>query len=399
MRSSTCSGSWWTEPTRSGPWVTGRLSPFMKRTFSLLLFVALVALAGCGSTGAVAASINGHDISSDDVTRGAHGFGTSALFRQQLSQQGVDLRPTGSVPTAFAAQWLVSLIQTEAIHQYAAKHHVTASDQEVAQAKQQFSGTSQSAQAFKQLPKWLQHQIVQTTALQLALRSTLKPAVSDAKLTTAYQQLAADCPSKKLIGHILVSTPEAAQQAIDRINGGETFAAVASAVSTDTGSSSQGGLLMCQDGSQWSQLDATFRAGAEAVPVGKISAPVQTQFGYHVIEAVDLTPENARPLVLAAVQAADPLAPVLGKFIKRSKITVNPRFGKLQRSGTSFTINPPTPKKVRSLPSNTPSTTRPASTPTTGAQSSSATSSTTATSSPGLRRGSSSSGSARPAST
>jgi len=359
----------------------------MKRTFSLLVLVALLGLAACGSTGASAASINGHEISSDDVTRGAHGFGQSALFRQQLSQQGVDLKSTGTVPTAFAAQWLVSLIQTEAIHQYAAKKHVKASDQEIAQAKSQFTGSSQSAAAFKQLPKWLQKQIVGTTALQLALRSTLKPSVTDAKLSAAYSQLTADCPSKTLIGHILVATPEAAQQAIDRIKGGETFAAVASDVSTDTGSASQGGLLMCQDGSQWTQLDETFRAGAEAVPVGEISAPVQTQFGYHVIEALDLTPENARPLVLAAVQADDPLGPVLGKFIKKAKITVNPRFGKLQRSGTSFTIVPPTPKKVRSLPSTT-STTKPASgvAPSTGSgsgsQSSSATSSTTATSTP-----------------
>lgn len=334
----------------------------MKRTSSLLLLVALLALPACGSTGATAATVNGHEISSDDVTRGAHGFGESALFRQQLSQQGVDLRPKGSVPTAFAAQWLVSLIQTEAVRQYAAKKHVTASDQEVAQARQQFSGTDQSAAAFKQLPKWLRNQIVDTTALQLALRSSLKPTVSDAKLASAYQQLAADCASKKLIGHILVSTPEAAQQAIDRINGGESFAAVASEVSSDTGSKTQGGLLMCENGSQWSQLDETFRAGAEAVPVGTISPPVQTQFGYHVIEAVDLTPENARPLVLAAVQSADPLEPVLGRFIKRAKITVNARFGKLQRSGTSFTIVPPTPKdkKVRSLPSSPSSTTQPA---------------------------------------
>src|SRR3954454_20828594 len=130
----------------------------MKRTFSLLLFVALLALAACGSTGAVAATINGHDISSDDVTHGAHGFGQSALFRQQLSQQGDDLRPTGAVPTAFAAQWLVSLLQTEAIQQYAAKQRVKATAQDRTQAKQQFSGTGQNAAAFKQLPKWLQQQ-------------------------------------------------------------------------------------------------------------------------------------------------------------------------------------------------------------------------------------------------
>src|SRR5690242_6012052 len=222
----------------------------MKRTVSLLLFVALVALAGCGGSGAVAATVNGHDISSDDVVRGAHGFAESALFRQQLSQQGVDLKPTGTVPTSFAAQWLVSLIQTEAIKQYAKKQHVTASSDEVAQARQQFTAAgSQSAAAFKQLPKWLQDQLIQTTALQLALRSSLKPSVSDQKLATAYSQLSADCPSKKLIGHILVTTPEAAQQVEDRLKGGETFAAVASSASTDTGSASQGGLLMCQDGS------------------------------------------------------------------------------------------------------------------------------------------------------
>ena len=184
----------------------------------------------------------------------------------------MDLRPTGTVPTAFAAQWLVSLIQTEAIHQYAAKKHVKASDQEIAQATQQFTGSGQSAAAFKQLPKWLQNQIVDTTALQLALRSTLKPTVSDAKLATAYQQLTADCPSKKLIGHILVATPEAAQQAIDRIEGRRELRHGRERRCPPTPApSAQGGLLMCQDGSQWSQLDETFRAGAEAVPVGEIS--------------------------------------------------------------------------------------------------------------------------------
>ena len=332
----------------------------MKRTLSLLLLAALL-LAACANSAAVAATINGHDISTDDVTRGAHGFGESKLFREQLSQQGVELKATGTVPTAFAAQWLQSLITSEAIRQYAAKHHISPSDQESTEARQQFSGSSSSAQAFKQLPKFLQRQLVDTTALQLAVRSAVKPTVSDKKLAAAYQQLAADCPSKRLIGHILLPTADAAQQAIDRINGGEAFGAVAASVSTDTGSAAQGGLLMCQDSSQWSQLDQTFATAAEAVPLGKISAPVQTQFGFHVIEAIDLTPENAQPLVLAAVQANDPLAQVIGKFIKGSKITVNPRFGKLKRSGTSFTINPPTPKKVRSLP--TTSTTAPPAAP------------------------------------
>jgi parvulin-like peptidyl-prolyl isomerase len=353
----------------------------MKRTLSVLV-LAVVVLAACANSAVVAATVNGHDITADDVTRGAHGFGESALFRQQLSQQQVDLRPTGPVPMAFASQWLQSLITSEAIKQYAAKHHIAPSDQEVAQARQQFSGSSASASAFKQLPKFLQRQLVDTTALQLAIRSATKPTVSDAKLNTAYQQLAADCTSKRLIGHILVATADQAQQVIDRINQGESFGAVASAVSTDSGSAAQAGLLTCQDSSQWSQIDPTFAAAAEAVPVGQISKPVQTQFGFHVIEALELTPENARPLVLATVQASDPLAQVIGKFIQHSKITVNPRYGKLERQGTSFAIQPPVPKKPRSLPATT-TTTKPIAPPAgstgpstgAGSQSSSATSS------------------------
>src|SRR6478735_11645247 len=121
-------------PARVFRAAAGRLPASMKRTLSLfLMFAALATLAACSNSGATAATINGHEISSDAVTRGAHGFGESALFRQQLSQQGVDLQSTGTVPTAFAAQWLVSLIQTEAIRQYATKHHVKASDQEIAQ--------------------------------------------------------------------------------------------------------------------------------------------------------------------------------------------------------------------------------------------------------------------------
>jgi parvulin-like peptidyl-prolyl isomerase len=339
----------------------------MKRTLSFVVLVALLALPACSSSGdlfssgSVAATVNGHDISADDVTRGAHGFGESAIFRQQLSSQGVDLKPTGPVPTSFAAQWLQSLIQTEAIRQIAAKRGVEASDQEKEQAAQQFAGTDQNAQSFRQLPKWLQQQIIDTTALQAALAASIKPTNTDAKADQAYQQLVADCPSKRLIGHILVATPEAAQQAIDRVNGGESFAAVSTAVSTDTGSSAQGGLLMCEGSSQWSQIDATFRAAAEATPPGQLSPPVQTQFGYHVIEALDLTPENARPLVTAAVSAENPLSGIVGRFFKSAKLDVNPRFGTLKRSGTSFSINPPTPKKVRSLPEETPSTSVPAS--------------------------------------
>lgn len=92
--------------------------------------------------------------------------------------------------------------------------------------------------------------------------------------------------------HILVATQEEAQRAIDAINAGESFAAVAAAVSTD-GSAASGGEL------GWSQPSRYVEEFADAVtdaPVGEIVGPVQTQFGFHVIQ---VTGREERPITEA----------------------------------------------------------------------------------------------------
>jgi hypothetical protein len=205
---------------------------------------------------------------------------------------------------------------------------------------------------------------VDASALQAALRATMKPVSNEPALAQAYQTLQSDCPSKKLVGHILVETPEQAQQVIDQVQKGTSFADVSQQVSKDTASAAQGGLLMCVDSTQWSQLDETFRAGAEATPVGTLSKPVKTQFGYHVIEVLDLTRENAAPLLAATARPADPLGPLLTKFLKDAKLYVNPRYGKLRRQGGAFTIEPKAPTQPKSRPSATTSTTQAATAPT-----------------------------------
>ena len=329
----------------------------MKRTLSLILFGALLALPACSTTSAVAASVNGHDISTTAVTNDVSDFAQSADFRRQLQQQGVQLTKDGPIPTSFSAQWLVSLMQNEVITLVAKQRHVTATAQELAAARAQFQSSQSSGKAFGQLPPRLQKKLVAAAALQSALRASLKPVSNAPALQQAYQALQADCTSKKLVGHILVATPEAAQQVVDELKKGTSFASVSKQVSTDKGSAAQGGLLMCVDSAQWTQLDPTFRAGAEATPVGGISKPIKTQFGYHVIEVLDLTPDNAAPLVNATARPADPLAPVVSNFFKRAKLYVNARYGTLRRQGGQFTIDPPKPKTVKSRPAPTPSST------------------------------------------
>ncbi len=320
----------------------------MRRTpFLLLLVGAMAILPACSNGPGVAARINGAEISAASLNQDLEGVASSKVLRDQLAQQNVILKPGAPVPMSFASQWLASMIQNEAVAQIARKRHVKATAQEIAQVGAQLE--QGNGAAFTQIPASLRRRLIQQRALLAALRASY-PSQS------AYEALAADCPTQRLVGHILVDTEAAAQQVIDRLDAGESFAAVSSDVSKDTTAAAQGGLLLCENSSQWSQLDADFRAGAEAVPTGGISKPVQTQFGFHVIEVLPLTEANAQPM-LASVQTPDPLAGVLGPYLVKAEIYVNPRYGKLQRSATSFNIVPPTPAHAKSRPATSTTTT------------------------------------------
>ena len=66
-----------------------------------------------------------------------------------------------------------------------------------------------------------------------------------------------------------------------RLAAGEDFAKIAKEESDDVGSGAQGGEL----GSfRHGQMVAEFEKAAWAQPVGKVSEPIKTQFGYHIIK-------------------------------------------------------------------------------------------------------------------
>ncbi|MCJ7434671.1 MAG: peptidylprolyl isomerase [Anaerolineales bacterium] len=98
--------------------------------------------------------------------------------------------------------------------------------------------------------------------------------------------------------HILVATEEEAKAIIERLNKGEDFGALAAELSKDPGSGAKGGDL------GWFGKGAMvppFEAAAYALKVGEISAPVQSDFGWHIIQ---LIARQNRPLNAQEYQQA-----------------------------------------------------------------------------------------------
>ena len=94
--------------------------------------------------------------------------------------------------------------------------------------------------------------------------------------------------------HILVSSPVTATDVIKQLQAGADFGELAAKYSEDPGSKDSGGNLGYFTKGQ---MDPAFEAAAFNSPVGLIITPVQTTYGYHVIEVLDKqleTPDQAR---------------------------------------------------------------------------------------------------------
>lgn len=83
--------------------------------------------------------------------------------------------------------------------------------------------------------------------------------------------------------HILVADEAAAQVVRERLLKGEDFGKVAAEVSTDPGSKDQGGLL---DWFGRGVMVKEFEDAAFSLPIGEISQPIKTTYGYHIIQVL-----------------------------------------------------------------------------------------------------------------
>lgn len=118
--------------------------------------------------------------------------------------------------------------------------------------------------------------------------------ISDADIKTYYdEQIEKLSGSEYLLHHILLNNEEDAAAAIERLDNGEDFAALAEELSQDV-SAQQGGRI------GWLPLQAMPGAMAAAVPNIKVESygpsPIKSDHGWHVIKVADTRPTQPPPL-------------------------------------------------------------------------------------------------------
>jgi peptidyl-prolyl cis-trans isomerase C len=119
-------------------------------------------------------------------------------------------------------------------------------------------------------------------------------AVTEENLQAAYDEAYANAAPEEEFdaSHILVETEDAALALVEELNGGADFASLARENSTGPSGPNGGALGWFGKG----MMVPEFETAVTQLDVGGISAPVQTQFGWHVIRLNDKRRKAAPPL-------------------------------------------------------------------------------------------------------
>ncbi len=262
------------------------------RRFLLLLALLAVVTAACSGGGTVAATVDGEDITTTEV---------SALV----------FSDPDSLDTDTFSVLLFNLIADEVFTKRAAEDFgISVTPEEFEVEKETFvqSLTSQGQtleevleanDASEERLDLIVEQRILVGEINEALLEQAGPLTED-DLRAAFEEQQADL-AQVCTSHILVPTEEEARVALQRVQDGEDFAAVAQELSIGP-SGPDGGDLGCTPPSAFVP---EFADAAMAADIGAPVGPVETQFGFHVIlvnDRIEPTFEEAREQLQAQLE-------------------------------------------------------------------------------------------------
>jgi parvulin-like peptidyl-prolyl isomerase len=257
----------------------------LKRNLAAAGAIALV-LAACSSGSDVVATVNGTEIGTVDV-------------------EGLLFETGDDFGDAEFTAVLESLIQSNAFTDAAnADFGIEASSEEIAAEVDRLHVQEGAGMTFEEylavrnfsakgLDLYATRFVIASEVFEELNQSMAEQTESEA------QRLLADDPmswTEVCASHILVASLEDADVVRARLDQGEEFAAVAIETSIDTGTGPAGGDLGCAIPSNYVPEFAQATMTAE---LGQISAPVETQFGFHLIRV-----DSRREATVEEIQTA-----------------------------------------------------------------------------------------------
>lgn len=296
--------------------------------------VASLALAAsaCSTVSPDAATVNGDSINRSTFDDQLETYAANDAFLARVSQAGqgaVEGNGEGTVSADFARQVLQREIVLLVVQQENAARGATVTPEIEAAAREDVIAQF-GLEAFEAFPRSFQDTLVDQNAQVFLLRAHVAGnALDDAALLAAFDedpsQFAEVCAA-----HILVETKAEAEAVAARLDNGEDFATVAAEVSTDTGSAANGGNLGCV---ARGVTVPEFEDALFATPEGEISDPVETEFGFHIIEVLQHnapTFDAAKPLVLQKVLADsnEGFNDVLNDKLAEADVSIDARYGR-----------------------------------------------------------------------
>jgi foldase protein PrsA len=261
-----------------------------RRRLLLLTALAAAALLACGSDGRPAATVDGTEITQQQVVDELEAIRGNDTYVAAIEGTGQTVlgAEDDAFDSAFVAEQLAVRVQYAIVGNEVDARGLEVDDECRSAARDsllaRLAGASPEGDGEAVLAGFAQpyqDYLVEREADFLVLQGDLseQPCVAD-DAVGAYFEEHRDEFAQACSAHILLDTPEEADEVVVLLEGGADFAALAAERSIDTGSAQAGGELPCVTRGQFLP---EFEEALFTQAIGEIGDPVQTSAGYHVI--------------------------------------------------------------------------------------------------------------------
>lgn len=265
-------------------------------SLSVVLVALLVACGGGGNSGPVSADSVAR-VGSTNITKASLNSVISYALAISKSQGQTPPKVGTAAYTTLRDQAVAFLVNTEEYRQEGQKLGVSVTQQDVNKQvsliqKTRFGGSKKKLDdllkkdgiTLAQLEQYNIQPNLLTQKIQAKVTSSAKVSTAAARKYYEKNKSSFSTPAQttRSVRHILVSSKSQAEQLETKLANGASFAALAKKYSKDTGSAQDGGKLTAVKG----QLVKPFQDVAFSLKTGKVSQPVHSQFGWHIIQAL-----------------------------------------------------------------------------------------------------------------